>query len=495
MKLKYGLNQEVRANRLLTEIFFFESQLQRHGHRGGYCSLIKGHRDPASRQQNGTSATSSQKHHGSRQREHTLRGRHWDTRPQDIHRRRTSFNIVSNQTMLQFQQPLVKQVSASVSIGLMISCSLSTWGYPSVSLPRMSLPDSPVKFTPNQESWFATVQLLMYVPGGLLGGVLCERLGPRKLLLLLAPLMWASFALMSLASCEVVLRTGQPEVFLLCCRAVQGLVGALINPVAYIYTYEVTGNRLRGTLTGLLDGWSSLGMLLCYASGCVLSWEAVALLVPSVTAIPAFCGLLLTPESPMWLGRKGKEEAAREALTKLRSASELSEDLEAVNNKPVAETSFKNSFREVFQKPNLLAIFAAALVIFTKEINGNAVVAIYIVHIFQFAGVGLDPNLSSVMVGSVRLACNCVSVVLMHSLRRKPMLSMANVMIHYQLKRAWTTPNPDSVERPPWAQNLIEVFNYEVTRKEAEVEGNITVPQEKAEMTPIVASTGYHPVY
>ncbi|XP_047497112.1 facilitated trehalose transporter Tret1-like [Penaeus chinensis] len=330
--------------------------------------------------------------------------------------------------MLQFQQPLVKQVCASVSTGLLISCSLSTWGYPAISLPRMSLPDSPVKFTPNQESWFATVQLLMYAPGGLLGGVLCERLGPRKLLLLLAPLMWASFALMSLASCEVVLRTGLPEVFLLCCRAVQGLVGAVINPVAFIYTYEVTGSRLRGTLTGLLDAWSSLGMLLCYGSGCVLSWEAVALLVPSITAIPAFCGLLLTPESPMWLGRKGKEEAAREALTKLRSASELPEELEAVNNKPVAETSFKNSFREVIQKPNLLAMFAAALVIFTKEINGNAIVAIYIVHIFQFAGVGLDPNLSSVIVGSVRLACNCVAVVLMHSLRRKPMLSIGIIL-------------------------------------------------------------------
>ncbi|XP_027226071.2 facilitated trehalose transporter Tret1 isoform X2 [Penaeus vannamei] len=330
--------------------------------------------------------------------------------------------------MLQFEQPLVQQVCASVSIGLLLSCSLSTWGFPAVSLPRMALPDSPIKFTPNQESWFATVQLLMCAPGGLLGGVLCERLGPRKLLLLLAPLMWASFALMSLASCEVVLRTGFPEVFLLCCRVVQGFVGALINPVTYIYTYEAIGNRLRGTLTGLLDGWSSLGMLLCYASGCFLSWETVALLVPSITAIPAFCGLLFTPESPMWLGRKGKEEAAREALTKLRSAAELTEELEVVKNTPAAETSFKNSLREVCQKPNLLAMFAAALVIFTKEINGNAVVAIYIVHIFQFAGVGLDPNLSSVMVGSVRLACNCVAVVLMHSLRRKPMLSIGTVL-------------------------------------------------------------------
>lgn len=68
----------------------------------------------------------------------------------------------------------------------------------------------------------------MCAPGGLLGGVLCERLGPRKLLLLLAPLMWASFALMSLASCEVVLRTGLAEVFLLCCRAVQVCLALLL---------------------------------------------------------------------------------------------------------------------------------------------------------------------------------------------------------------------------------------------------------------------------
>ncbi|XP_042858807.1 facilitated trehalose transporter Tret1-like, partial [Penaeus japonicus] len=317
---------------------------------------------------------------------------------------------------------------AAISIGLMLSCSISTWGYPAISLTRMSLPDSPVKFTPGQESWFATVQLLMYIPGSLLGGVLCESLGPRKVLLLLAPLLWASYVLMSLASWELLLRTVAPEHFLLGCRAVQGFSGALINPVTYIYTYEATGKRHRGSLIGFLDWWATLGMFLCYVSGYFLSWETVALLVPSVTAIPAFIGLLFTPESPMWMARKGKEKAAREALTKLRNAAEVSEELEAVTNVPVAKTTFKNSLREVLQKPNLLAMFAAVLVIFLKEINGNAVVAIYIVHIFQYAGVGLDPNLSSVMVGAVRLACNCIAVVLMHNVRRKPMLSVGTIL-------------------------------------------------------------------
>lgn len=71
----------------------------------------------------------------------------------------------------------------------------------------------------------ATIPLLISIPGALVGGMMCEWLGPRRLLLLLSPLLCASFVLMRVAVWEVVVQAGLAEVLLLSCRVVQ--VGAL----------------------------------------------------------------------------------------------------------------------------------------------------------------------------------------------------------------------------------------------------------------------------
>lgn len=67
----------------------------------------------------------------------------------------------------------------------------------------------------------ATVPLLICIPGALVGGMLCEKLGPRRLLLLLSPLLCSAFVLMKAATWKIVLQAGLAEVLLLSCRVVQ----------------------------------------------------------------------------------------------------------------------------------------------------------------------------------------------------------------------------------------------------------------------------------
>ncbi|XP_037783309.1 facilitated trehalose transporter Tret1-like [Penaeus monodon] len=325
--------------------------------------------------------------------------------------------------------PLVRQILASVYIGLTIACMMATLAYPAVAVPQWSLSDSPIHFTPDEASWFATVPLLICIPGSFVGGMLCEWLGPRRLLLLLSPLLCAAFMLMRAAVWEVVMQAGLAEVLLLSCRVVQGIVVAVLNPTVYMYTYEMTDARIRGAMTGLTDFWTTFGYLLCYLFGCFFSWEVIAWLVPLLTVVPSFIGLLFTPESPMWLVRKGKEQEALTTLMKFRcSTEEVIEEVKAATKTSNKDVSFVRSLQEVMKKPNLLGMVASALLLVMKEMSGNSGIIIYIVYIFQVAGVGLDPSWSSVVVGSVRFLFNGLCAFLVYNVPRRIALASGTIL-------------------------------------------------------------------
>lgn len=209
----------------------------------------------------------------------------------------------------------------------------------------------------------------------------------------------------------------------------QGTMVAVMNPTVYMYTYEMTDARIRGAMTGLTDLWTAFGFLLCYLFGCFYSWEVIAWLVPLLTGVPSFIGLLFTPESPMWLVRKGKEQEALTTLMKYRcSTEEVIEEVKAATKTSNKDVSFVRSLQEVVKKPNLLGMVASALLLVMKEMSGNSGVNTYIVHIFQFAGVGLDPNWSSVVVGSVRFLFNGLCAFLIYNVPRRIALASGAVI-------------------------------------------------------------------
>lgn len=203
---------------------------------------------------------------------------------------------------------------------------------------------------------------------------------------------------------------------------------AVLNPAVYMYTYEMTDARLRGAMTGLTDLWTTFGFFLCYIFGCFFSWEVIAWLIPLLTTLPSFIGLLFTPESPMWLVRKGREQEAVMILTEFRcSTEEVIEEVKAETKTSDKDVSFVNSLQEVVKKPNLIAMVASALLLVMKEMSGNSGVTIYIIYIFQFAGVGIDPSWSSVVVVSVRLLFNGLCTILVYNVPRKIALASGTI--------------------------------------------------------------------
>ncbi|KAG7171458.1 Facilitated trehalose transporter Tret1-like 13 [Homarus americanus] len=313
--------------------------------------------------------------------------------------------------------PSIRQMVAAVCAGVLTTAAYTSWGFSAVALPQMNLPESPVNFTPEMAGWFATIPMLLSIPGTALGSVLCERIGPRRLQLVVVPLLAASMLGMVAGSWQVLQDAGVVEEFLL------GTLAALFTTPAIVYTYEVCDSHRRGALTSCVDMWVTLGFLLCYLLGCYLPWQTMAWVLPVSTSLPAYCGLLLVPESPLWLARRGRNKEALENMMLLRNSSdEILEELQVVRNSTSKGMTIWKSLQVAKDKPNLLAILFSSLVLMLKEMCGFIVFSIYIVYIFQQAGVGISLCWSSVFVGLTRLVCNLTASLILHKAPRRLLL-------------------------------------------------------------------------
>ncbi|XP_071548111.1 facilitated trehalose transporter Tret1-like [Panulirus ornatus] len=326
--------------------------------------------------------------------------------------------------MFLFQiSPIVRQVVASTSASWVMMAIMTTWSFSTIALPQMALPGSPINFTTEQASWFASMPFITNIPGCLVSGPLCEWVGPRRLMLSLAPVLCLTTALMGAASWRLLQKAVAPEVFLLIVRTLQGGVQALIMPIVYVYIYEVCDTRHRGTLISLLDFWGTLSSPVCCLAGCYLDWATVAQVMSALTFVPSLIGLLLSPESPAWMLKKGRETEALKSLAQLRSSEdEIRDEVKVITESSQNDGSFRQIRQLLRKRSNVLATVYATFMLVFKELTGISVVFVFMLQIFQMSGVGLDPCLSSVIAGVAQCVFKGLASLSIHYLPRKPLL-------------------------------------------------------------------------
>ena len=149
------------------------------------------------------------------------------------------------------------------------------------------------------------------------GGYLCDKLG-RKSMILVTDLVFVvgAFVLFWASSLSAVLAG---RVLIGCAVAISG-----IADVAYLH--EISPRRYRGSIVSCNEACISLGFMISYLVSYGISthipndgWRWM-FFVGSGIAIMQFAGMLCMPESPVWLKRKGKVEAAQSVLDQIHSS-------------------------------------------------------------------------------------------------------------------------------------------------------------------------------
>ena len=270
-------------------------------------------------------------------------------------------------------------------------------------------------------SWIVSTFFLGTILGCLLGGPLNQVFGPRRTLLVSAPICALTWVMVALSHRIWVIYLS---------RLIAGILFGVWKTTVKVYNAEIAHPDLRGSLGAMISNLFALGNLFTYLLGySVSSWRLLAwlLLLPSIVmAVVVF----FVPDSPYWLLEKGREEDARSSLSKLRGPdynieTEFAEMLNKKKSKDPDQSVLSLLFSKVFFRP----FIRIGLLSVITHWAGISVVSSYMVNIFQDAGVSISPSAAPMLVSSLQLVLSLVSTFILRVAPRKPLFLVCGFLI------------------------------------------------------------------
>lgn len=172
---------------------------------------------------------------------------------------------------------------------------------------------------------------------------------------------------------------------------------------------ECTDSSLRGVTINFGYVSLSVGFLLTFALGAAMDWRYLAL-CGTVFPIVTLIGLLILPESPIWLIRKNSIDKAYSNLLWLRGDSniarnELNEHLSRINLEKDAAQNLPNttSWRDFIQPSALKPIVIIFSFILLFNLSGTYLIIYYAIDILSQVNLIVSPQNASVILSVVRL--------------------------------------------------------------------------------------------
>ncbi len=283
------------------------------------------------------------------------------------------------------------------------------------------------------KGWANSCALIGCLVGALLAGGLSERFGRKRPLLLAAAL----FAITSLGNALA----GSFSGFVMW-RMLGGVAIGLASNLSPLYIAEIAPAALRGRLVSLNQLTIVIGILLAQT----VNWLLVLGLPPGadevflltswygqqgwrwmfgLTAVPAalfFLGMLFVPESPRWLGQRGRWNEARGLLQRIggagyaeRCATEIEATLRSEGTRLGLRSLLAPRLRRVLVLGVGLAVF--------QQWCGINVIFNYAEEIFAAAGYPVSAiMLNIVITGVVNLIFTGVAIVTVDRVGRRVLM-------------------------------------------------------------------------
>lgn len=206
---------------------------------------------------------------------------------------------------------------AMVAFGLLVCWSNAIGGLVLAQLKELGWTDN------NVSAVFSSLTTAGMFLGALLGGIIGDKIGRRKAILLYEGI---HIAAMIVGACSPNMT------FLIVCRVVMGFgLGALLTVLFAGFTEYMPG-RNRGTWSSrvsFIGNWSYpvcslIAMGISVVAAANMNWR-IQFIVPSVLSIIATAIVLKKfPESPRWLETQGKYEEAEKIMSAIEASVERS---------------------------------------------------------------------------------------------------------------------------------------------------------------------------
>ncbi|NUQ65671.1 MAG: sugar porter family MFS transporter [Pirellulales bacterium] len=274
--------------------------------------------------------------------------------------------------------------------------------------------------------WAAASALVGCIIGAAFAGVLSDRIGRKRVLLISAVLFTVS-----------AIGTAVPRNLteFAVARMLGGFGVGAASMLSPLYIAEVAPARIRGRLVSLNQLAIVFGMLAVYfvnawiASLGDSSWNVAygwrwMFGSETLPAVVFFVLLFGVPESPRWLTKQGRPAEAEAILSRVsgpRGAEIQMDEIRAA----IAEES--GSLAQLFQPGIRIALLIAVVLAILQQVTGINVVLYYAPEIFKSTGLAANQAINdTVIVGLVNMAFTLVAIWIVDRLGRKPLLLIAS---------------------------------------------------------------------
>jgi SP family sugar porter-like MFS transporter len=286
---------------------------------------------------------------------------------------------------------------------------------------------------PARQGWAMSCALIGCLLGAVASGVLSDRLGRKRLLILSASI----FAVSSIGTALAWNFDG----FVLW-RILGGVAIGLASNLSPMYISEISPAGIRGKLVSINQLTIVIGILLAQTSNwliarpvapnataqdILISWNGQTgwRWMFGATAAPSllfFAGMFFVPESPRWLARSGRRGEARAILARIGGEDYADRAVEEIDATLVRETGSVN-FRALLERKmaGILAL-GVALAVFQQWCGIN-VIFNYAEEVFSAAGYRVsDILLNIVVTGAVNLAFTFVAIATVDKAGRRALM-------------------------------------------------------------------------
>ncbi len=290
------------------------------------------------------------------------------------------------------------------------------------------------------EGFFVSSGILGAIIGSAMAGLLADKFGRARNLLLAAVLMWLSAVGSAFA--------GTIELLVLS-RWLGGLGVGISAMICPLYISEISPAHLRGRLVTLFQFAITAGIMIALFSNLgITRWVAsmgggiqsdfLKRFIVDETwrsmfaseLIPGTLFLVLAaflPESPRWLVRAGRDQRAQQVLNRI-FATGADEVLEAIREAISAEMAGKQHFLAVFarkyRRPLIIAVLLAAF----AQVSGINSVFYYGTSLLKEAGLKDDGAFSGMaVIGFFNMIFTVIAVLFVDKLGRRNLLQIGTI--------------------------------------------------------------------
>lgn len=293
----------------------------------------------------------------------------------------------------------------------------SAYGWTSPTLPKLLSEDSAFRITPDESSWIVSLMVLGQIFGPIPSSLLVDRVGRKMTLIITSIPLIIGWILIVVANSASTLFVS---------RFLSGISYGMAYATMPMYLGEISSDDVRGSIGTLLTVMAKLGILIAYAIGPYVSFNAFALilLVIPIIFISIFVWL---PESPYYLVSTNKVPEAVKSLVWLRGHKNVNSELQEIEIAVKKCQENKGTLRELFQIGNRRALIIALGLGACQQLCGSQAIVAYSTQLFKDVGSQINASEVAIIMGVVQLLTAMISAYVVDKLGRRPLLLISTI--------------------------------------------------------------------